>query len=41
MPNDAYMIPDQSRSKDDKDAYLKNIAEKSGSFTIIQNPMPQ
>ena len=38
--NDAYIMPaDQSKSKDDKDTYKKNMADKSGSFTMIQNPV--
>ena len=35
------MPADQSQSKDDKDTYKKNMADKSGSFTMIQNPLPQ
>ena len=35
------MPADQSQSKDDKGVNIKNMADKSGSFTMIQNPIPQ
>ncbi len=35
------MPADQSQSKDEKELYKKNMADKSESFTMIQNPIPQ